>query len=69
MERQLLTVSQFAKKHVAFSEASLRWLIFNSSKNNFSPVLRRVGRRILLDESEFFAWIDKQNGVSRGHNS
>ena len=40
----------------------LRHLIFNSAQNGFDTVIRRVGRRVLLDERAFFAWVDRQGG-------
>ena len=57
--RSLLTVKKFAKKHSAFSESSLRWLIFNEKTNGFSPAFKRVGRRVLVDEAKFFECIDE----------
>lgn len=59
--RRLLTVSQLSVEHPAFSKAALRHLIFDAEKNGFHKVIRRVGKRkILLDEQEFFFWIDQQ---------
>lgn len=68
----LLTVRQFAEKHPAFSQGSLRNLIFladsrTSSKgripgNGLDVALVRVGRKVLIDEAKFFNWIDVQQG-------
>jgi len=68
--RTLLTVRQFAEKHPAFQQGSLRNLIFlaesrNTSKgkiagNGLSVALVRIGRKVLIDESKFFDWIDLQ---------
>jgi hypothetical protein len=58
---RLLTVSQFATEHPAFSQAALRHLIFDADKNGFNSVIRRIGRRkVLLDERSFFLWVDTQ---------
>lgn len=65
IERTLLTVRQFSAKHPAFTEGSLRFNIFHADKNGFQACIRRIGRKILLDESEFFRWIDSQNECSR----
>ena len=60
---RLLTVSQFASEYPAFSQASLRHLIFDASTNGFCKVLRRIGKRkILIDEQAFFQWVDQQQG-------
>jgi hypothetical protein len=68
----LLTVRQFAEKHPAFQQGSLRNLIFmaesrNTSKgkiagNGLDAALVRIGRKVLLDEAKFFNWIDAQQG-------
>ena len=54
----LLTVRQFAERHKAFSEAGLRYLIFHADTNGMAKCLRRVGRRVLIDESVFFECIE-----------
>lgn len=56
-ENSLLTVKQFSQKHSAFTEGSLRHLIFFSEKNGFEMAIVRIGRRILIDESSFFKWV------------
>ena len=70
--RTLLTVRQFAKKHPAFQQGSLRNLIFlaesrNTSKgkiagNGLDVALVRIGRKLLIDEARFFSWVDAQQG-------
>ena len=40
-----LTVRQCAERHSAFSEPSLRHLIFFAEKNGFDRCMRRIGRR------------------------
>ena len=73
LPRALLTVRQFAEKHPAFQQGSLRNLIFlaesrNTSKgkiegNGLAAALVRVGRKVLIDEAKFFNWIDSQQGA------
>jgi hypothetical protein len=63
---RLLTVAQFAVEHPAFSQLSLRHLIFDAKFNRFNSVIRRIGKRkILIDEVAFFQWVDEQQ---RGHH-
>lgn len=38
----------------------LRHLAFHAKTNGFDKVIRRVGRRILIDEQAFFEWVDAQ---------
>ena len=66
----LLTVRQFATRHPAFTESSLRWLIFQSQSrdsskgvipsNGLHVALVRIGRRVLIDEARFFQWVEAQ---------
>ena len=57
--KTFLTVKQFAEKHHAFSENSLRWLIFNRATNGFDICFRKIGKkRVLIDEATFFKKID-----------
>lgn len=65
---RLITVTQWPQLHPWPSVAGLRWLIFNASRNGFDSVVKRVGRRVLIDEAAFFAWVDAQDegGSSSG---
>lgn len=44
----------------AFTESSIRWLIFNEKANGFYTCVRRIGRKVLIDLDEFEKWIDLQ---------
>lgn len=57
----LLTVKQFAEKHPAFTEGGLRYLIFHAEETGLIIALRRIGRRVLIEEKGFFEWIEHQN--------
>lgn len=57
----LCTVRQFAERYPVFSEGSLRWLIFQQDRPDrdqhypdLSAAVIRVGRRLLINEREFF---------------
>jgi hypothetical protein len=64
--RSILTVRQLAARHPAFTESGLRNYIFKVSRDRsavprgdaFEASLRRVGRRVLIDEERFLEWID-----------
>lgn len=64
--RPLSTVRQFSAKNPAFPEGGLRYLIFHADKNGFDRCIRRIGRKVLIDEIEFFRWVDKQNQMHSG---
>lgn len=67
----LFSVKGFSKKYPTFTEASLRWLIFNGHGDGTakphekhlgngleaSGAIVRVGRRVYIDEVQFFAWV------------
>lgn len=55
-----LTVKQLAEKHPAFSESSLRYHIFNEKMNGLDKCLRRIGRKVLIEENSFLGWVDAQ---------
>lgn len=42
------------------SAGGFRHLIFFADKNGFNKVIKRVGRRILIDEKAFFDWMKEQ---------
>ena len=56
-----LTVAQVSEKFPAFSESSIRYHLFYSKQNNLEKAIRRVGRKILISETEFINWIENQN--------
>ncbi|WGS85835.1 hypothetical protein [Methylomonas sp. UP202] len=57
------TVNQFAAKHPAFTKGGLRALIFNENTNGIAKAgaVVRLGRKVLIDETKFFAWVASQN--------
>lgn len=57
------TVQQFTKKHPAFTIGGLRSLIFNENSNGLakSGAIVRIGRKVLIDQAKFFAWVESQN--------
>ena len=60
---QLSNVSQFVAKNQAFTNGGVRALIFNEHSNGLaeSGAIIRIGRKVLIDEAKFFAWVESQN--------
>ena len=55
---QFLTVKQFITKHVAFTAGGIRSLLFYRGDDaEKSGAVVRFGRRILIDEPRFLAWV------------
>lgn len=58
--RRLIPVPRFNEFHPDPSPKAIRWMIFNN-KNDFNRCVVRRGRRVLIDEAEYFRWLDEQN--------
>lgn len=58
--QDLRTVQQLSRRNPAFSQPSLRWLIFNAEHNGLNQAIVRIGRRVLIDEPSFNRWLDRQ---------
>ena len=58
-----LTVQQFTAKHTAINTGGVRSIIFNEQQNGLAKAaaIVRIGRKILIDEAKFFAWVELQN--------
>jgi len=57
----LRTVKQLAEANPGvWTEASLRWLIYNARQNGLEKALLKVGRRVLIDVPEFERWLEGQ---------
>lgn len=60
-ETRLIPVPEWNKHHSWPPQGGLRHLIFNAETNGFKTAFKRVGYRVLIDEAEFFACVDRQN--------
>ena len=60
---QIHSVKSFAAKHPAFTEQALRYMIHRASHNGLAHAgaIIRLGRKLVIDESKFLAWIESQN--------
>ena len=71
--QSLFTVNQFSNKEKSFSPASLRNLIFKAEPRMTYEgevpgngliecgAIIRVGRKVLIDDQKFLAWMRNQN--------
>jgi hypothetical protein len=62
---RLIPVPDWNKHHSWPPQGGLRHLIFNEKTNGFATAFKRVGRRVLIDEAEFFACIERTNGGAK----
>ena len=57
---RFIPAASWHQYHAWPSRAALRNLIFKAETNGLASAIRRVGRRVLIDEAAFFAWVDRQ---------
>ena len=60
---RLIPATRWPDHHPWPPIGGLRHLIFNAEKNGFGAVIRRCGRRVLVDEAAFFEWASAQGGA------
>ncbi len=58
---KLIPVTKWHEHHQYPPIGGLRHLIFHADTNGFKSCIKRIGRRVLIDEVAFFAWIELQN--------
>lgn len=73
----LLGVENFSMRHPAWTVSSLRNLVWRANDrlnskgikipgNGLAPAIVRIGRKLLIDEKKFFAWIESQTAPMKG---
>ena len=60
----LIPVSKWNDFHPYPTVKALRQLIFFKEQNGFNKVLRKIGGRIYIHESEFFKWVEETGKVT-----
>jgi hypothetical protein len=60
---QLIPATNWNEHHPWPPIGGLRHLIFYADTNGFNKVIRRIGRRVLIDEAAFFDWANSQGGA------
>ena len=61
MNQRLIPATEWQTHHAWPPIGGLRHIIFNSKTNGFAPAIKRVGRRVLIDEGKFFEIVEAQN--------
>lgn len=57
---RFIPLTKWGQYHDWPTIGSLRWMVFNADTNGFSQCLKRVGKRIVIDEAAFFEWVAQQ---------
>lgn len=60
---RLIPANNWPQHHEWPPIGGLRHLIFHARTNGFAAAIRRVGRRVLIDEQAFFEWVRQQGGT------
>ena len=63
-DAKLMTVSEVSRKYPRFTESSLRNFIWKADTYKFHGVIRRLGHRVLINETKFKAWASKRTTAS-----
>lgn len=59
-QTRYIPLTEWPKYHSWPPIGGLRHLVFYADQNGFDKVIRRAGRRVLIDEQAFFGWVDAQ---------
>ncbi len=57
---RLIPLTEWPRYHAWPPLGGLRHLAFHRDTNGFARCIRTVGRRLLIDEAEFFLWVEDQ---------
>jgi hypothetical protein len=58
---RLIPLVDWPKYHPWPPLGGLRHLVFHKETNGFAKCVKKCGRRVLIDEKEFFKFVDEQN--------
>lgn len=61
----LIPVTEWSNHHAWPPIGGLRHLIFHENNNGFHKCVYRVGKRVLINEPEFFKWVTDQSANNR----
>lgn len=59
--KNFVTIKQWLQKHPAIPEGGIRHLIFTNKDNFNTQVVKKIGRKILLDEQAFLNFINEHS--------
>ena len=64
-QSRLIPVLKWGEYHSWPPVGGLRHLIHHSKTNGFDKVVKRVGKIVLIDEDQFFIWVNEQDKKSK----
>lgn len=57
-EHRFIPLTDWPNFHPWPPVGGLRHLVFHAHSNGFHRVVKRAGRRVLIDEAAFFKWLE-----------
>ena len=60
VKNQFATVKELSKLYPSFSEPTLRYLLYKGEENGINKCVRRIGKKILFNISDFENWVNSQ---------
>lgn len=60
---RLIPLTAWPNYHAWPPIGGLRHLVFHAESTGFNKVIRRIGRRVLVDEIAFFDWANNQGSA------
>ena len=60
---RLIPLTEWPNYHPCPPIGGLGHLVFHSRTNGSSVCVKRAGRRVLIDEAEFFRFVERQGGT------
>jgi len=64
----MVSVKQFMDRHACFTLAWLRQMLFHREANGLADAVVQCGRKIVIDEAKFFAWLEARQGRGAARN-
>ncbi len=62
-QKNFLTIKQWLEKYRTIPEGGIRHLIFTNKDNFNARVVKKLGRKVLLDEQAFLSYIDDHSKI------
>ena len=63
MEKRYIPIVKWTKYHDWPTLGGIRGIMKQSASNGSEKAFKRIGRKILVDETEFFKWMETQQNA------
>lgn len=66
-QSRLIPATKWNEYHPWPTIGGIRHLLFNRKTNGFTHCIRKIGRKVLIDEAKFFEWVEHYNQTQQSH--